>query len=245
MKKILIILILILSVFSVANAHPFKSEKELYDYYAEIDKKIFTEKNKPIIRKKYPRKLTDKELEQEQIPFSLKRYTVDEIVGNNKLVYNAFNYQLMSISQINKNNKEEGVIRTFDEDENLISIAYIENSKGVMGIYREYYPWGVLKNETPYYTSEINGKLKNYYPDGLLKEEYTYYNNKKEGLATMYYESGQKFAIENYKNDLKNGDYYMYYENGNLGMKAFFVNGKREGTIEFYEEDGKKIEKNK
>ena len=127
MKKILIILILILSVFSVANAHPFKSEKELYDYYAEIDKKIFTEKNKPIIRKKYPRKLTDKELEQEQIPFSLKRYTVDEIVGNNKLVYNAFDYHLMSISQINENNKEEGVIRTFDEDENLISITYIEN----------------------------------------------------------------------------------------------------------------------
>jgi len=51
MKKILIILILILSVFSVANAHPFKSDKELYDYYAEIDKKIFAEKNKPIIRK--------------------------------------------------------------------------------------------------------------------------------------------------------------------------------------------------
>ena len=91
MRKIFIILML--SVFSIVTAHPFKSEKELYEYYAEIDKKIFTEKNKPIIRKKYPRKLTDKELEQEQIPFSLKRYTVDEIVGNNKLVYNAFNYQ--------------------------------------------------------------------------------------------------------------------------------------------------------
>ena len=126
-----------LSVFSIVTAHPFKSEKELYDYYAEIDKKIFAEKNKPIIRKKYPRKLSDKELEQEQIPFSLKRYTVDEIVGNNKLVYNAFNYQLMSISQINENNKEEGVIRTFDEDENLISITYIENSKGIMGGFTE------------------------------------------------------------------------------------------------------------
>ena len=90
MKKIFISLILILSVFSFTNAHPFKSDKELYDYYSEIDKKIFAEKNKPIIRKKYPRKLSDKELNQDQIPFSLKRYTVDEIVGNNKLVYNAF-----------------------------------------------------------------------------------------------------------------------------------------------------------
>ena len=49
MRKIFIILML--SVFSIVTAHPFKSEKELYEYYAEIDKKIFTEKNKPIIRK--------------------------------------------------------------------------------------------------------------------------------------------------------------------------------------------------
>ena len=48
----------LLSVFSIANAHPFKSEKELYDFYTEIDKKIFAEKNKPIVRKKFPRKLT-------------------------------------------------------------------------------------------------------------------------------------------------------------------------------------------
>ena len=40
MKKYFIILIFMLSIFSIANAHPFKSEKELYDYYAEIDKKM-------------------------------------------------------------------------------------------------------------------------------------------------------------------------------------------------------------
>ena len=45
MKRFLTILILMLSVFSIANAHPFKSDKELYDFYAEIDKKIFAEKN--------------------------------------------------------------------------------------------------------------------------------------------------------------------------------------------------------
>ena len=40
MKRFLITLILMLSVFSIVSAHPFKSEKELYNYYAEIDKKI-------------------------------------------------------------------------------------------------------------------------------------------------------------------------------------------------------------
>lgn len=77
-----------LSVFSFTNAHPFKSDKELYDYYSEIDKNIRWKINQ--LLEKYPRKLSDKELNQDQTPFSLKRYTVDEIVGNNKLVYNAF-----------------------------------------------------------------------------------------------------------------------------------------------------------
>ena len=48
MRKIFIILFLMLSIFTVINAHPFKTEKELYDYYAEIDKKINEElKNSP------------------------------------------------------------------------------------------------------------------------------------------------------------------------------------------------------
>ena len=54
MKRFFASLILMLSIFSIATAHPFKSEKELYDFYAEIDKKIFAEKNKPIVRKKFP-----------------------------------------------------------------------------------------------------------------------------------------------------------------------------------------------
>ena len=49
MKKFFMSLILMLSVFSIATAHPFKSDKELYDFYADIDKKILAEKNKPIV----------------------------------------------------------------------------------------------------------------------------------------------------------------------------------------------------
>ena len=51
MKRILIIFILILSVFSVANAHPFKSEEELYDYYSEIDKKYSLKKINQLLEK--------------------------------------------------------------------------------------------------------------------------------------------------------------------------------------------------
>ena len=37
MRKIFITLILMLSVFSIASAHSFKSEKELNNFFAKID----------------------------------------------------------------------------------------------------------------------------------------------------------------------------------------------------------------
>ena len=37
MKRFLITLILMLSIFSIVSAHPFKSEKELNNFFAKID----------------------------------------------------------------------------------------------------------------------------------------------------------------------------------------------------------------
>ena len=93
MKRFFMSLILMLSVFSIATAHPFKSDKELYNFYAEMDKKIFAEKNKPIVRKKFPRKLTKEE--QSKVPLDNKNYTVEEVIGNDKLVYSAFDEHLI------------------------------------------------------------------------------------------------------------------------------------------------------
>ena len=46
MKKFFVTLILMLSVFSIANAHPFKSEKELNNFFAKIDTLIKEELKK-------------------------------------------------------------------------------------------------------------------------------------------------------------------------------------------------------
>ena len=46
MRKIFITLILMLSVFSIANAHPFKTEKELDNFFSQIDKRIKEELKK-------------------------------------------------------------------------------------------------------------------------------------------------------------------------------------------------------
>ena len=87
MKRFLISLVLILSIFSIANAHPFKSEKELQDFYAKIDKevdkelkkdyvKIF-EQRKANLKEKATDDVTEKNLEDDEYLFILKNGKLD------------------------------------------------------------------------------------------------------------------------------------------------------------------------
>lgn len=50
MKRFLISLILMLSIFSIVTAHPFKSEKELQDFYIRIDKEVEKELKKDYVK---------------------------------------------------------------------------------------------------------------------------------------------------------------------------------------------------
>ena len=75
-----------------------------------------------MLEKKFPRKLTKEE--QSKVPLDNRNYTVEEVIGNDKLVYSAFDNHLMYIFQLNQKGKEEGVVRFFDEDENLVKICY-------------------------------------------------------------------------------------------------------------------------
>ena len=61
MKKFFTILILMLSVFSIASAHPFKSDKELQDFYAKIDKEVDKELKKDYLKLFEERKANLKE----------------------------------------------------------------------------------------------------------------------------------------------------------------------------------------
>ena len=80
MKKIFIILILMLSIFSIANAHSFKTEKELYDYYAEIDKKINEE------LKNNPEKIL-KDRKNSLKSLSMDVFGADKVLGDNSYLF--------------------------------------------------------------------------------------------------------------------------------------------------------------
>lgn len=69
-----------MSIFSIANAHPFKTEKELYNYYAEIDKKINEE------LKNSPEKIL-KDRKDTLKPLSMDIFSADKVLGDNSYLF--------------------------------------------------------------------------------------------------------------------------------------------------------------
>ena len=132
MKKILIILILILSVFSVANAHPFKSEKELYDYYAEIDKKINEE------LKNSPKKIL-KDRKNSLKSLYLDVFGADKVLGDNSYLFGFDkNGKIMSVMKRAVLDGPSMIARIYYPNGNLKEV-YLDDDDFVTGIVRTYY----------------------------------------------------------------------------------------------------------
>ena len=115
MKKIFITLILMLSVFSIANAHPFKSEKELQDFYAKIDKevdkelkkdyvKIF-EQRKANLKEKASDDVTEKNLEDDEYLFILKNGKLEMVFKKEIL-----NGKFRTLSRLYENGKKSRIV---------------------------------------------------------------------------------------------------------------------------------------
>jgi len=89
MKRFFTILILMLSIFSIANAHPFKSEKELQDFYAKIDKEVdkelktdylkLFEQRKANLKEKASDDATKKNLEDDEYLFVFKNEKLEMV----------------------------------------------------------------------------------------------------------------------------------------------------------------------
>ena len=89
MKKFFTILILMLSIFSIANAHPFKNNKELQDFYAKIDKEVdkeletdylkLFEQRKANLKEKASDDATEKNLEDDEYLFVFKNEKLEMV----------------------------------------------------------------------------------------------------------------------------------------------------------------------
>lgn len=115
---------------------------------------------------------------------------------------------------------------------------YIDNMKE--GVWKHYYPSGVLRSEITYQKNSPFGPYKVFYPNGQLEESSTWHRNKNVGDFERYYDNGQlqqQFYFAD--NGKRNGEQRYYYDNGQLALEVNLVNGKEEGTMKRYTEDGR------
>ena len=220
MRKIFITLILMLSVFSIANAHPFKSEKELQDFYAKIDKevdkelkkdyvKIF-EQRKANLKEKATDDVTEKNLEDDEYLFILKNGKLEMVFKKEIL-----NGKFRTLSRLYENGKKSrivclsagnpayyGTVKYFRENGTPLYSGQFYAEK-MEGMYKEYYESGKILKEVHVSNDKENGPEKIYYENGKIKEKRFYINDKEEGKSLFYDEKGNLTKTEIYKNGIK------------------------------------------
>ena len=215
MRKIFIILFLMLSIFTVINAHPFKTEKELQDFYAKIDKEVDKELKKDYIKLFEQRKAnlkekasnndTKKMLEDNEYLFVFKNGKLEKVfkkdILDGKFIILSYMYENGKKEKIVCLNKENshyyGTVKGFGED-------------------------GIPLYSGQFYAGKMEGIYKEYYESGKIFKEINFINDKENGQGKIYYEDGKILRIVNLKNGKENGEAKSYDENGKLNGRTIF-----------------------
>ena len=209
MRKIFIILFLMLSIFTVINAHPFKTEKELNNFFTQIDK-IIKEELKKNYREEYnKRKISPNneysfEIEDDGTSFFIR------------------NIDMTPKTEITQYFNKKGELY-------MISSLTSETDKELYALYRKYDKNGNLS----IYTYAIEGKNtdKGYYSDGklayilelkLLKGK----NPIPNGKYIEYYKNGQVKVQGNHKEGKRDGEFKAFLRNGKSAGSVFYKDGK-------------------
>lgn len=230
MKRIFIILFLMVSMFSITNAHPFKDDKELYDYYAKIDKKINEE------LKNSPEKIL-KDRKNSLKPLSMNVFGADKVLGDNSYLFGFDkNGKIISVMKRAVLDGPSMIARIYYPNGNLKEV-YLDDNDFVTGIVRTYYENAHKFEEIPYFEGKKNGIRKVYFENGNLSNEVHYIDDLREGKTTDYYNNGKVFRLKNYKNNMGNGEFTEYYRNGKIKVKGNYKDDLRDGEFKFYSEN--------
>ena len=210
MRKIFIILFLMLSIFSVINAHPFKTEKELNNFFSKIDQLIKEELKKDYREEMSKRKGT-----------ADREYTFE--IEDDRTVLITRNIQGIK--------PETEITQYFNKKGELYMISSLtsETDKELYALYRKYDKNGNLS----IYTYAIEGKNtdKGYYSDGklayilelkLLKGKTPIPN----GKYIEYYKNGQIKVQGNNKEGKRDGEFKAFLRNGKSAGSIFYKDGK-------------------
>ena len=210
MKKAFTILILMLFIFSIANAHSFKNEKELNNFFSKIDQLIKEE-----LKKDYREEMS------KQKGTADGEYTFE--IEDDRTVLITRNIQGIK--------PETEITQYFNKKGELYMISSLtsETDKELYALYRKYDKNGNLS----IYTYAIDGKNtdKGYYSDGklayilelkLLKGK----NSIPNGKYIEYYKNGQVKVQGNHKEGKRDGEFKAFLRNGKSAGSVFYKDGK-------------------
>jgi len=210
MKKAFTILILMLFIFSIANAHSFKNEKELNNFFSKIDQLIKEELKKDYREEMSKRKGT-----------ADGEYTFE--IEDDRTVLITRNIQgIKPETEITQYFKKKGELY-------MISSLTSETDKELYALYRKYDKNGNLS----IYTYAIDGKNidKGYYSDGklayikelkIVKGEAPIQN----GKYIEYYKNGQIKVQGYYKEGKRDGEFKAFLRNGKSAGSVIYKDGK-------------------
>ena len=209
MRKIFITLILMLSIFSIANAHPFKSEKELDNFFSQIDKRIKEE-----LKKNYREEYSKRKISADN------EYSFE--IEDDGSSFFTRNIDMKPKTEITQYFNKKGELY-------MISSLTGEADKELYALYRKYDKNGNLF----IYTYAIDGKNtdKGYYSDGklayikelkIVKGEAPIQN----GKYIEYYKNGQIKVRGHYKDGKREGEFKTFLRNSKNAGSIFYKNGK-------------------
>ena len=207
MKKFFVTLILMLSIFSIASAHPFKSEKELNNFFAKIDMLIKEELKKDYREEMTKRKgTTDSEytFEMEDDRTVLITRSIAGIKPETEITqYFNSKGELYMISSLTSETEKDlyALYRKYDSNGNLFIYSYAIDGKNID---RGYYSDGklayiqelkIIKGQPPI----PNGKYIEYYKNGQIKVQGNNKDGKRDGEFKAFLRNGKSAGSVFYK----------------------------------------------
>ena len=210
MKKIFIILFLMLSIFTIINAHPFKTEKELNNFFSKMNQLIKEELKKDYREEMSKRKGT-----------ADREYTFE--IEDDRTVLITRNIQGIK--------PETEITQYFNSEGKLYMISSLtkETEKDLYALYRKYDSNGNLF----IYSYAIDGKNidRGYYSDGKLAyiQELKIIKGQPpipNGKYIEYYKNGQIKVQGNNKDGKRDGEFKAFLRNGKSAGSVFYKDGK-------------------
>lgn len=124
-------------------------------------------------------------------------------------------------------------------DNQVVEEGTYESNKKI-GVWKKYYPSGILRNEITFKNNMPRGKYKVYYLNGNLEEEGNWQGNKNIGFFKRYYENGSIAQEFNFTSiGKRDGVQHYYYKNGNVQLSVEIKEGTANGFYKTFYPDGK------